>query len=132
MFKAGARIREKRVAFVLGNGAYRHADELSAPRSDAAAMAAALRELHFTVLDDCDLDHGGVDALFARFEAALDGAQVGLIYYSGHGLQIDDINYLVPIEADLDDEAFRERLIQLQALIVAGCVASPMRMPRRY
>jgi hypothetical protein len=102
---------------VIGNAAYEHVDALTTPVRDAEEMKGALEELGFSVVMGTDLDRKTVEEKFALFEENLRGAVVGLLYYSGHGLQIEDTNYIVPIDADPEDESFAEHLVSLQDLI---------------
>ena len=108
----------KRVALVIGNAAYRHAGELANTRNDAGDMAAALRTHGFEVLDGIDLDKAALERKIRDFAAALVGADVGVFFYAGHGLQISGTNYLVPIDAQLrnasalDFEMVRLDLVQ--------------------
>jgi formylglycine-generating enzyme required for sulfatase activity len=121
MFLAGeghAAFAEKRVALVIGNGAYQKAPELPNPKNDAEDMAAALKALGFTVILGIDLDKRAMDAKILAFANALSGADTGVFHYSGHGLQVSGVNYLVPIDAELataaalDFETVRLDLIQ--------------------
>ena len=108
----------KRVALVIGNAAYLHAGELANTRNDAGDMAAALRVHGFEVLDGIDLDKAALERKIRDFAAALVGADVGVFFYAGHGLQISGTNYLVPIDAQLrnasalDFEMVRLDLVQ--------------------
>ena len=108
----------KRVALVIGNSAYQHAGELANTRNDAVDMAAALRTHGFEVLDGIDLDKAALERKIRDFAAALVGADVGVFFYAGHGLQISGTNYLVPIDAQLrsasalDFEMVRLDLVQ--------------------
>lgn len=95
---------EKRVALVIGNAAYQHAAELPNPKNDAHDMATALDNLGFEVIDGYDLTHTEMMATIRRFSQALSGADVGLFYYAGHGLQVADTNYMVPVDAQLARE----------------------------
>jgi hypothetical protein len=92
---------EKRVALVIGNGAYTHAPELTNPRNDAEDFAAALKTLGVEVMKDLDLNKAAMDSEIRKFSAALSGADVGIFFYSGHGLQVSGTNYLVPVDAEL-------------------------------
>jgi uncharacterized caspase-like protein len=111
---------EKRVALVVGNAAYRHAVELSNPANDAADMAAVLKDLGFRVIEGRDLDKAGMERILREFAEALVGADVGLFFYAGHGLQVSGTNYLVPVDASLgsaaglDFEMVRLDLVQRQ------------------
>lgn len=95
---------ERRVAFVVGNGAYSNGPVLPNPRNDASDMAESLRKLGFEVLLGTDLDQQGFARHIERFANMLDGADVALFYYAGHGLQINDKNYLVSVNAQLTSE----------------------------
>jgi TPR repeat protein len=100
-----AALAEKRVALVIGNSSYQNATELRNPKNDAADMAAALRELGFQVISGTDLDKPAMDRLIRNFAGALGGADVGLFFYAGHGLQVAGNNYLVPVDASVDSAA---------------------------
>ncbi|HET6519662.1 MAG TPA: caspase family protein, partial [Geminicoccaceae bacterium] len=90
---------------VVGNGAYVHAPALPNPRNDAEAMAATLRQLGFEVELGVDLDKARMSDVFRRFGREVDGADVGLFFSAGHGLQVRGRNYLVPVDAQLEHEA---------------------------
>jgi len=99
---------EKRVALIVGNGAYQYVGRLANPRNDAALMAVTLKSLGFTLIGDraqIDLDKAGFESAIQTFGTQLQGADVGLFFYSGHGLQIRGENYLIPTSADLMIEA---------------------------
>jgi formylglycine-generating enzyme required for sulfatase activity len=94
---------DKRVALVIGNAAYAHVARLGNPGNDARLMAATLRGLGFTLVGggpQLDLDKSAIDRVVQDFGRSLQGADVGLFYFAGHGLQVDGINYLVPVDAD--------------------------------
>lgn len=91
----------KRVALVIGNAAYAHTPKLDNPKNDAADMAAALKALGFEVIEGLDLHKAAFDRKIREFADALSGAEVGLFFYAGHGLQVAGQNYLVPIDAEL-------------------------------
>jgi uncharacterized caspase-like protein len=101
---SSAAMAEKRVALVLGNAAYKHAGELANPRNDAADVAAALKTLGFDVTEGRDLDKAGMERTLREFARRLEGADVGLFFYAGHGLHVKGINYLVGIDAKLEAE----------------------------
>jgi uncharacterized caspase-like protein len=94
---------EKRIALVIGNSAYQHTPELKNPRNDAADVAAALRALKFEVIEGLDLDKRAMEVTIRKFSASLKKADVGVLFYAGHGIQVAGQNYLVPIDARLDD-----------------------------
>ena len=98
----------KRVALVIGNSAYRHAPELGNPKNDATDMAAALKTLGFEVVEGFDLDKPGMDRKVRDFSIALSGADTGVFYFAGHGLQVNGSNFLVPVDAELSTAAALE------------------------
>lgn len=92
----------RRVALVMGNSAYTNAPSLSNPRNDAGDIAEALRQRGFVVITGFDLNKGDMEKLLYRFASNLDAADVALFFYAGHGLQVNGINYLVPVDAKID------------------------------
>lgn len=96
---------EQRVALVIGNGAYKNTIELPNAPADAKAVAASLKRLGFLVVEGTDLTYGGMTDKLKEFTRALGGADVGLVFYAGHGMQVAGENYLVPVDAALKREA---------------------------
>jgi len=96
---------EKRVALVIGNAAYRNANPLANPANDANAIADALERLDFAVVRGIDLTLMDMRRVVRDFSRELEGADVALFFYAGHGLQVFGENYLVPVDAELSDEA---------------------------
>ena len=90
-----------RVALVIGNGAYVNATPLANPPNDAAAVAKILREIGFEVLEGTNLDRAGMERLVRDFLRKVPSARVTLLYYAGHGMQVDGRNYLIPVDAKL-------------------------------
>ena len=95
----------RRVALVIGNSAYAHAPELPNPKNDAVDMAAKLSGLGFAVVSGVDLDLAGVRAKVREFSAAATSADLALFFYAGHGIQANGVNYMIPVDADIADEA---------------------------
>ncbi|MBN8920068.1 MAG: caspase family protein, partial [Rhizobiales bacterium] len=95
---------ERRVALVIGNSSYQNAAALRNPRNDSNEMADALKKLGFKVLLGQDLDQQKFARLIDQFGRMLDEADVGLFFYAGHGLQINERNYLVSTNAQLTSE----------------------------
>src|ERR1700704_4319971 len=93
----------KRVALVVGNSAYVDAGTLGNPVNDATDVAVALQKSGFEVIKAVDLDKAAFERKIRDFAAALAGAEVGLFFYAGHGLQVSGKNYLVPVDAKLED-----------------------------
>jgi tetratricopeptide (TPR) repeat protein len=92
----------RKVALVIGNSAYKHAAPLPNPTNDARDLAAALRKLGFDVVEGRDLDRPGMDNSIRQFSRKLDGADLAVFFYAGHGMQVAGKNYLVPIDAKLE------------------------------
>jgi uncharacterized caspase-like protein len=101
---ASAARAERRVALVIGNSAYVHAMALSNPINDAGDVAEALKKLGFEVHLGRDLDQQAFAAKMEEFARDLEGADVGLFFYAGHALQINERNYLVTTGAKLESE----------------------------
>jgi hypothetical protein len=98
----------RRVALVVGNSAYRNVSPLDNPANDARLMADTLQRLHFSLVGGGalnDLDKAGLDRAVQEFGTQLQGADVGLFYFAGHGVQVHGANYLVPIDSNLTREA---------------------------
>lgn len=95
---------ERRVALVIGNSAYRNAPVLPNTVNDARDMAVSLRRVGFEVVDGVDLDKRGMDAALTRFARLAQDADAVMFYFAGHGFQFNGENYLVPVEARVDDE----------------------------
>jgi uncharacterized caspase-like protein len=94
-----------RVALVIGNSAYPGAP-LANPVNDARAMGETLRGLGFSVIELRDGGKAQMDQAITRLREALKGKQaVGMLYYAGHGLQVDWRNYMVPVDAHLGSAA---------------------------
>ncbi len=102
---ATAAPEERRVALVIGNGAYISVPPLANPIRDAKAMAAALKRLGFEVVEGYDLSMDAMRTTVRDFATSLDGAKAGLVFYAGHGIAVGDENYLLPVDAALKSEA---------------------------
>jgi uncharacterized caspase-like protein len=89
------------VALVIGNGAYRGASALPNPPNDARAISKTLRAMGFEVAEGIDLDRAGMDNLMREFLLKAPKASIALLFYAGHGIQIDGKNYLVPVDANV-------------------------------
>ena len=117
---ARADTNERRVALVVGNGAYRDAPALENPLSDAKAMSAALKRIGFEVVEGYDLDLEGMRKVVGQYAGKIDGAKVAFVYYAGHGVAVAGENYFLPTdtvlrsEADLDFKAMNMSLVLRQ------------------
>lgn len=109
---------ERRVALVIGNAAYMNAPTLRNPGNDARDVTEALTKLGFEVQFGLDLDQSGFARAIDGFARALEGADVGLLFYAGHGLQMNEKNYLVSTNAQLNSEfLLPSETIELTAIV---------------
>ena len=128
-----------KVALVIGNSAYAHIGRLPNPANDAADMEAALGRLGFEVASAPDVDLGGLNEALRGFARRSAGADVALVFYAGHGMEMDGVNYLLPVDARLErdtDVAYEtvplERVLQategaaLRVVILDACRNNPL------
>ena len=100
-----AHAAERRLALVIGNSAYSFG-ALENPKNDATLMAKTLKGVGFEVTTLIDADQKTMKKAMLEFGRSLrDSDSVGLFYYAGHGVQVDGENYLVPVGANIRDEA---------------------------
>jgi tetratricopeptide (TPR) repeat protein len=130
---------QRRVALVIGVGAYQHADPLPNPTNDSREIANALRRLRFEVIEVTDPTIADLRSAQEAFVAALPGADVAVLFYAGHSLQVDGANYFLPIDAtmrspdSLESEAFAaaplvnriDQLAKLKIIILDACRNNP-------
>jgi tetratricopeptide (TPR) repeat protein len=88
----------RQIALVIGNGAYSHAGALANPANDARSVAKAMRDIGFQVTEAIDLNRTGMDRTIRDFLMKASGARTAVLFYAGHGMQIDGRNYLVPVD----------------------------------
>jgi len=93
-----------RVALVIGNADYSAVAPLDNPRNDAEAVADALERQGFSVLRGTNLGRIGMRDALRKFRDMADRSEIALVYYAGHGIEIGGTNYLVPVDARLEDE----------------------------
>src|SRR5262249_12173684 len=101
---SGASAAPPRFALVIGNSDYPNAP-LRNPVHDAQAVAAKLKELGFSVTLLTNAELRAMERAIVKFGEELKTGGVGLFYYAGHGMQVKGKNYLVPVEATLEQEA---------------------------
>lgn len=92
------------VALVIGNSKYTSVAKLDNPQNDSAAVSKALRAQGFEVITGDNLGRIEMRNTLRRFRAMADQADIALVYYAGHGIEIGGTNYLVPVDARLEDE----------------------------
>ncbi len=130
----------KRIALVIGNSAYRNVARLANPTNDAAVLADTFRKANFDVVDARnDLGINEMRRVLRDFGLKARDADIAVIYYAGHGLEVNGMNYLVPVDAQLEtdtdvyDEALPlDRVLvavepakQLQLIILDACRDNP-------
>jgi uncharacterized caspase-like protein len=123
-------LADKRVVLIIGNSSYQNVPALINPVNDAAAIAEMFRKAFFDVVEARrDLKYMDMRRALREFADNARGADVAVIYFAGHGLEIDGTNYVVPVDAvlqrdsDVDDEA-----ISLNRILVAAEAASKLRL----
>jgi len=131
---------EKRVALVLGNSAYQNVARLPNPVNDGTVIAATLKNAGFDVVDSRhDLPAAETRRALRDFADRARDADIAVVYYAGHGIEVDGTNYLIPVDAKLErdtdvyDEAFSlDRVLlaiepakQLRLVILDACRDNP-------
>jgi uncharacterized caspase-like protein len=131
---------EKRVALVLGNSAYQNVAALPNPVNDGALIAATLKGAGFEVVDSRhDLPAAETRRVLRDFADRARDADIAVVYYAGHGMEVDGTNYLIPVDAKLErdtdvyDEAFSlDRVLlaiepakRLRLVILDACRDNP-------
>lgn len=102
-----AMAQQSRVALVIGNSSYAHTTSLKNPKNDAVLFGGTLEKLGFEVILATDLGLKAMQRAIRTYLAKLDAGgedAVGLVYYAGHGLQVEGVNYLVPVDAKIERE----------------------------
>ncbi len=101
---ASAQQAGRRVALVIGNSAYASQGTLANPGPDSRLVADALRRVGFAVIPVNDAGKPAMERALRDFSRQADGAEVALVYYAGHGMEANGVNWLLPVDAQLADE----------------------------
>jgi uncharacterized caspase-like protein len=110
----------KRVALVIGNSKYAHAVALPNPANDAHLIASTLRNAGFQVIEGLDQDNAGMHSLISRFTEQSYDAELAVIFYAGHGMQVDGKNFLIPVDTELTSPAhLKTRTVQIDDFMAA-------------
>jgi uncharacterized caspase-like protein len=109
--------RQRKFAFVVGNGAYSSVSRLANSAADAVALKGELERLGFAIYGGTNFDLQTLEQRFTEFVSKLGGAEVVLFYFSGHGVQMEGKNYLIPVDGDLDALQSPARRFQLQECV---------------
>jgi hypothetical protein len=97
-------LADKRVALVIGNSKYKNTPSLVNPENDATDVAEALRAVGFQVTLRLDAEKRQMDQAVAQFAREASDSDAALFYYAGHGMQFEGRNYVMPVDAELQDE----------------------------
>jgi uncharacterized caspase-like protein len=142
LWAAPAAVAAKRVALVIGNAKYVHEERLANPGNDAREVAAALQRIGFDEVEVVlDADLIAMQSALARFARSTGASDLALIYYSGHGIEVDGRNYLIPTSAKLADAgdvdfeavplelaiAAADRAGRVKILVLDACRSNPFR-----
>ena len=140
----------KRFALVIGNATYRNVQPLRNPKHDAAAVAAKLQQLGYQVVYALDVDRREMNGAVDSFLSMVEPGSEALVYYSGHGVDLNGSNYLLPIDIpalDPDQERMlrtegvnvnellldlQERSARVNIVILDACRDNPFRVASRY
>ncbi len=101
---SGQGLAQERIALVIGNSSYEHATALPNPKNDAVAISDALQDVGFEVTVNIDLDQRSMQAALRDFGLKAETADIALVYFAGHGIQVANQNYLLPTDAQLRRE----------------------------
>ncbi len=131
---------EKRVALVIGNSSYKHVSKLPNPSRDASAISAMLKKAGFDVVESRDnLGINDMRRAMRDFSDKTRDADIAVVFYAGHGIEVDGTNYLIPVDAslerdiDVEDEALPlDRIVKilepvkrLRLVILDACRDNP-------
>ena len=131
---------ERRVALVIGNSAYQNVPKLANSVNDARAIATLLKNAGFDIVESrSDLGMANIRRAMRDFINIARDADIGVVYYAGHGIEVDGTNYLIPVDAvlehdvDVDDEALSvdrvlktlEAVKRLRLVILDACRDNP-------
>jgi uncharacterized caspase-like protein len=121
---------EKRVALVLGNSAYQNVAALPNPVNDGAVIAATLKDAGFDVVDSRhDLPAAETRRVLRDFADRARDADIAVVYYAGHGMEVDGTNYLIPVDAKLErDTDVYDEALSLDRVLLAIEPAKRLRL----
>lgn len=115
-------LAEKRIALIIGNSAYTYSGALENPRNDAQLIASALRRARFDVTVLTDVTLKSMKEAFRTYSTKLKTLgqdTVGFFYFAGHGTQVNGVNYLMPIDANIETES----QVESEAVSASGLMA---------
>src|SRR5712671_3848258 len=121
---------DKRVALVIGNSAYQNVARLPNPVNDGATIAATLKDAGFDVVDSRhDLPAAETRRVLRDFADRTRDADIAVVYYAGHGIEVDGSNYLIPVDAKLErDTDVYDEALSLDRVLLAIEPAKQLRL----
>jgi hypothetical protein len=121
---------DKRVALVIGNAAYQNVARLPNPVNDSATMATTLKDAGFDVVDSRhDLGAADTRRALRDFADRARDADIAVVYYAGHGIEVDGGNYLIPVDAKLErDTDVYDEALSLDRVLLAVEPAKKLRL----
>lgn len=120
VFSTPGLAQDKHVALVIGNSEYTHVSALPNSSNDAEDIGRALKRLRFEVTELHDLDYTTMRLSLRDFSEKAAAADIALIYFAGHGIEIDKTNYLVPVNAELK----RDRDVEFESIRLDAVIGS--------
>ncbi|AND86657.1 MULTISPECIES: caspase family protein [Bradyrhizobium] len=130
LFGAEPAFAGKRVALVLANSAYQHAPSLTNPVNDGSVIAKTLKDAGFDIVDSRhDLSALETRRVLRDFADATRDADIAVVYYAGHGIEVEGSNYLIPVDARLErDTDVYDEALSLDRVLVAVEPAKQLRL----
>src|SRR5436190_4069424 len=129
-FAGGPAFAEKRVALVIGNSAYQKVAKLPNPANDAAAVVAMLKAAGFDLVETkFNVAANEMRKALRDFAAKTRDADIAVVYYAGHGIELEGTNYLIPIDATLEtDGDVLDETVPLDRVLFAVEPAKQLRL----
>ena len=120
---------DRRIALVIGNSEYDHVSSLPNPANDSKDISEALTRIGFDVVSETNLDYRRMRLILRDFAEKAEDADMALIYFAGHGIEIDNTNYLIPVNAELrSDRDVEFEAIRLDTVIGAMAVSGGLKV----
>jgi uncharacterized caspase-like protein len=123
-------LAEKRIALSIGNSSYQNVSHLTNPATDAALIAETFRKANFDVVTvRNDLGASEMRRVLREFGDKARDADIAVIYYAGHGMEVEGVNYMIPIDATLEHESdIYDEAVSLDRVLVAVEPAKRLRL----